>query len=222
MQNSNHFMKFLTAFISLVLLSGMAHAADEAPDPSAKLREQLRSVTLQLRTAQTESANAQAAKAAEEQKTAELTAEVVKLKKSNEAAVKQSSIDKVRLEEEIATLSTRAAAREKRLVEFQEALEKWKAGYQKAAEVARTKEAERATVAAEIIAVKRTIADRERKNIALFNTAMEILERYENYALGKSLAAREPFIGTTRVKVENMVQGYKDKVLDNRISAKKP
>jgi hypothetical protein len=34
--------------------------------------------------------------------------------------------------------------------------------------------------------------------------------------------AREPFIGTTRVKIENLVQGYKDKILDNRISAQKP
>ncbi len=44
-------------------------------------------------------------------------------------------------------------------------------------------------------------------------------DRYEGYSLGKALAAREPFIGTTRVKVENLVQGYKDKILDNRIAA---
>ena len=37
--------------------------------------------------------------------------------------------------------------------------------------------------------------------------------------VGKALAAREPFVSTTRVKVENQVQGYKDKILDNRISA---
>ncbi|MEY3896640.1 MAG: hypothetical protein RLZZ214_2160, partial [Verrucomicrobiota bacterium] len=55
-----------------------------------------------------------------------------------------------------------------------------------------------------------------------FNTSNEILVRYENYALGKALGAREPFIGTTRVKIENLVQGYKDRILDNRISAQKP
>ena len=60
--------------------------------------------------------------------------------------------------------------------------------------------------------------------MALFNTAIEILDRFQNYALGKALQAREPFIGTTRVKVENLVQGYKDRILDNRIAApaKKP
>ena len=87
---------------------------------------------------------------------------------------------------------------------------------------ARTKEDERAKLAAEALALKRTITDRETKNIALFNVAIEVLDRFEKYALGKALAAREPFIGTTRVKVENLVQGYKDKILDNRIGATKP
>ena len=63
------------------------------------------------------------------------------------------------------------------------------------------------------------MADRETKNIALFNTSTEILERFENYALGKALGAREPFISTTRVKVENLVQGYKDRIVENRIAA---
>ena len=89
------------------------------------------------------------------------------------------------------------------------------------AHLARAKEDERAKLAVEVLVLKRTVADRESKNIALFNLAIEVLDRFENYALGKALAAREPFIGTTRVKVENLVQGYKDKILDNRISAKK-
>ena len=115
-----------------------------------------------------------------------------------------------------------ADIRHKRIAEFTEALAKWKTGYQQASEVARAKEDERAKLAAEALVLKRSIADRETKNIALFNISNEILVRFENYALGKALAAREPFIGTTRVKVENLVQGYKDKILDNRISAKNP
>jgi chromosome segregation ATPase len=215
-------MKFLPAFLLLGFFTSITHAEDAPPDPSAKLRDQLRSVTLQVRTAQSDVANAQALKAAEEQKNLQLAAEIKSLKAKNETLVKQSNNDKVRLEESIATLSNKVAMQDKQTKQLDEALVKWKAGYQKAAEVARTKEAERAKVAAEIISVKHTIADRERKNIGLFNTAMEILDRYEGYALGKSLAAREPFVGTTRVKVENMVQGYKDKIIDHRISAVKP
>ena len=81
--------------------------------------------------------------------------------------------------------------------------------------------ADKATAAQSIATLEAKVADRERKNISLFNTANEILDRYENYSLGKALQAREPFIGTTRVKVENLVQGYHDKILDNRIQAPK-
>jgi hypothetical protein len=216
-------MKFLNAFLLLVTLTGVTHAA-EAADPTQKLREQLRGVMLQLRTAQTDAANGQAAAAAAEQKNKDLTSKIAESDKRNATLVRQSSADKAASDESIAMLNGKLADRDKRIVQFTEALEKWKDGYQKAAEVARTKEEERAKLAAEVIVYQRTIADRESKNIALFNTSSEILDRYENYSLGKALAAREPFIGTTRVKVENLVEGYKGKILDNRIGAavKKP
>ncbi len=211
-------VSLLAIFSSLLL---PLHAAEPA-DPSQKLREQLRGVMLQLRTSQTDAANAMAAQAAGEKKNADLTAKTADLEKRLTAQIKQSSSDKTASDESIAKLNNKLAEREKRIVEYTEALERWKAGYQKAAEVARTKEDERAKLAAEIIVLKRAVADRESKNIALFNTSNEILDRYENYALGKALGAREPFIGTTRVKIENLVQGYKDKILDKRISARNP
>ncbi len=206
------------SLLVFLFLQPQLHAADP-PDPSLKLREQLRGVMLQLRTAQTESANAQAAQAAAELKGKELEAKIAELEKNTVALIKRSNSDKTAAEESIAGLNNKLAERDQRIIQFTEALEKWKTGYQKAAEVARSKEDARAGLAAEVIVHKRTIADRERKNIALFNTSNEILDRFEGYALGKALQAREPFIGTTRVKVENLVQGYQDKILDNRIEA---
>lgn len=211
-------MKFLKLLLLGVALTPLAHAAEE-PDPSLKLREQLRAVTLQLRTAQTESANAQAVAAAAEQKSKDLTGKITDLEKRNAALIKQAGIDRTSSEESIATLEKKVADRDRNLVLHKEALEKWKTGYEKAAAVATTTEQERARLASELTTTKNTLADRERKNIALFNTATEILDKFENYSLGKALAAREPFIGTTRVKVENLVQGYKDRILDNRIAA---
>ena len=215
----------LFLFLScLFFYQPIALRAAEPADPSQKLREQLRATLLQLRTAQTESSNAQADKAAAEKKAADLAAKMADLEKRNAALAKQSNADKVAADETSAKLNARIAAQEKTIGQYKEVLEKCKAEYQQAAGLARTKEEERAKLASEIIVHQRTIADRERKNIALFNTAIEILDRFQNYALGKALAAREPFIGTTRVKVENLVQGYKDKILDNRIAApaKKP
>ena len=214
-------MRFLKLLVLGTFLTSLAGAA-EAPDPSLKLREQLRSVMLQLRSAQTESANAQAAQAAAEQKNTELTTKITELEKRNDALIKQAITDKSAADKATTTLTTKVAERDKRLVEFTEALDKWKTGFQQAAETARSKEDERAKLAAEALVLKRSIADREGKNIALFNIAIEVLDRFEKYSLGKALGAREPFIGTTRVKVENLVQGYKDKILDNRIGATKP
>ena len=204
----------------LVLFTLPLQAADEV-DPSVKLREQLRGVMLQLRTAQTEAANALAEKAIAEKKAEEQAAKITDLDKRYAALVKQNASDKAASDETIAKLNNKVAEREKRLAEMTANRDEWKTGYQKAASVARTKEDERATLASEVIVNKRSIADLQAKNISLFNTANEILDRYEGYALGKALGAREPFIGTTRVKIENQVQGYKDKILDNRISAPK-
>lgn len=205
----------------LFIFSLPLHAAEEV-DPTIKLREQLRSVMLQLRTSQTDAANAQAAQAVAEKKITDQTAKIGELEKSHASLVKKNTADKAVSDETIAKLNNQLAEREKRLADLAANRDEWKAGYQKAATVARTKEDERAKLAAEVLVHKRDIADLQRKNIALFNTSNEILDRYENYALGKALGAREPFIGTTRVKIENLVQGYKDQILDNRISAKKP
>jgi len=209
----------LFLFLFLFLYQSFPLGAAEAADPTQKLREQLRATLLQLRSAQNEAANAQAVQAAADLKNKDLTTRLAELEKRNATLATQSNTDKAISDEAIAKLNNKLAEREKRLAEYTEAFEKCKAAYQHAAEVARAKEDERAKLAAEILVNKRTIADREAKNIALFNTSNEILDRYENYALGKALAAREPFVGTTRVKVENLVQGYKDKILDNRIAA---
>jgi DNA repair exonuclease SbcCD ATPase subunit len=213
----------LFPLILSILLTPLLHAAPEA-DPSAKLREQLKSTLLQLRKIQTDMANAQAAQAAAEAKNKDLEAQIAKITKQNEELIKKSNSEKTKADQDIAKLNERLAEKDKRLVQYDEALNKWKDGYQKAAAIARTKEDERAALASEVVSLKNTVADRERKNIALFNTCNEILDRFEKYALGKALSAREPFISTTRVKVENLVQGYQDKMVENRIAApaKKP
>ena len=215
------FRPWLQRFVAALLFTTSVQAAEE-PDPSVKMREQLRAVTLQLRTAQTESANAQATAAAADQKSKDLTTKIEELEKRNATLLKQTNNDKAAAAGSIEVLEKKVAARDTLLVQYKQAFEKAKLAYQNADGIATAKEGARAKLAAEMVSAKHTIADRERKNIALFNVANEILDRYQSYSLGKALSAREPFIGTTRVKVENLVQGYQDKILENRIAAKKP
>jgi chromosome segregation ATPase len=211
-------MKPLILTAMLLPLSAIAQE-----DDGARLREALKNTTLQLRTAQGETATAQAASIAAEQKAKSLEAKVAELEKRNAALAKQSNSDKAASDQTIATLNNRLAEREKRLVDYIAALDKWKAAYQAAAVAGKKSDGERERLAGEVVALKHTVADRERKNIALFNVSNEILDRYEDYALGKSLAAKEPFIGNARVKIENQVQDSKDRILDQRLAApKKP
>ena len=106
---------------------------------------------------------------------------------------------------------------EKQLTETKESLDKWKAGYDQIAAAGKKAESERARLADEEIILKRKLADRETKNLELFRLGTEILRRYERFGLGDALAAREPFTGITKVKLESLVQDYEDKLVDARV-----
>jgi chromosome segregation ATPase len=214
--------RILISALVCLTATALPSFAQAPADPSLKLREQIKSTMLQLRSAQTETANAKAAQAVSDAKVKELEESLKKLQASKELLAKQANEDKLKNEETIAKLHNTVADRDSRIGQYQKGLAEWKDGYDKAAAVARKKEEERATLASEAIVLRRTIADRETKNISLFRTSMEILDRFEKYALGKALSAREPFIQSNRVKVESLVEGYKDKVIENRISAPTP
>jgi chromosome segregation ATPase len=126
-----------------------------------------------------------------------------------DALNKQVAEDKTKLD----TLD----AKQKELDDTKESLAKWKAAYEQIQTAAQKSEAERSKLASESIILKRKVEDRERKNLELYKTANEVLTRYEKFGLGDSLAAKEPFTGITRVKLENQVQDYQDKIADQRV-----
>ena len=205
--------------ILLILAFASIAFAQEVSPAEAKLREQLKATALLLRAAETEKANALATFAAEQTKTVALQKEIDGLNSKITAETKRASEDKVATDRMIANLNDTLIGRENRLKEFSAALEKMKYAYNQVATTALKKEAERVSLSNENLTLKNTIADRERKNLKLYTTSLEILDRYENYALGKALSAREPFIQKTRVIIENQVQDYKGTIIDSRISA---
>ncbi len=204
----------------LILLSLPLAAQDTSP-AELKLREQLRSTALLLRAAETEKANAVATFAAEQVKSASLQKEVDNLNNKLVNMIKETDKQKSESEKIISGLNEKLTTYEERLKEYVKALEKWKVSQQQAVETSKQKEAARSELANQVLFLKNTIADRERKNLTLYTTSLEILDRYENYALGKALSAREPYIQKTRVTIETQVQDYKDTIIDNRLSAKK-
>lgn len=193
---------------ALAVLFVPSHAAESAAD--AKLREALRATTLQLRNVEAERANLQTAQTALAEENKTLAARVETLKK--EFAGERAVIDKT-----VADLKAQLAAREAEFAQSRAAAEKWEASQKEAAALATAKETDRAKLAAEVAVLQRLVADREAKNVALYKLAHEILTRYEKFSLGEALAAREPFVGATRTKLENLVQDYQDKLGEQRV-----
>jgi chromosome segregation ATPase len=201
--------RLLPHFILPIALATAAVAAEGVDANEAKLREALRNATLQLRSAEAERANLQAAQAG-------LTEEKKTLDAKFETLRKQAVAERATEEKTIAALKAQNAAHEAEIARLKEALEKSDSAGKQAAALAATKETDRAKLAADLVALQRKIEDRETKNLALFKLGSEILTRYEKFSLGEALSAREPFVGTTRAKLENLVQDYQDKLLGQR------
>lgn len=202
---------------TLALLAGCLFSASplfaqaqQASPAEARLREQLKATMLQLRNAETERATLQAAQTERDQKIAKLEEQVA-------ALTKQATEDKDAAEKAAIKLNEELASRTADLAKVSDLLAKSDAAGKKTAELARTREEQRAKLAAQNIQLQRTVADQRTKNAKMFETASEVLSRYEKFGLGTALTAREPFVGITRARLQSLVDEYDDKLSAQRI-----
>ena len=206
------------SFLFLFLFLPAALRAADAPSPAeAKLRESLRALTLQLRAAENEKAALQATQADAEAKAAALTEEMEKLKK--QAATEKTAGDLARAE-----IETRVAEKVAEVARLEKSLAEWKKAHgevtaqgRKAVEIGNAREAERAKLAARVIVLDRQVAEQKVKNAAMYKLGTEILSRYEKFGLGDVITRKEPFIGTTRVKFDTLIQDFSDGLADQKI-----
>ena len=193
-----------------LLSSALARAAaGDANTEEDRMRAALRESTLQLRTAQADVTNLQTTQAA-------LTEEKKVLTEKYEALKKQAVADRAVTDKTVADLQSEVSTQKASIARLNEALEKSKAEGTKAAQTGREAEARNARLTANGQALQRRVAELEAKNLALFLLGNEILTRYEDFSLGNAISAKEPFVGKTRTKLENLVQDYQDKLLDQR------
>lgn len=191
-------------------------AAEQNPI-EAKMREALKRTMLQLRDADTARATLQLEKTELEQKNTDLAAKIDELNGKITKLIKQSTEEKDAADKATADLNGKIANQEVQITQFKEVIEKWKIEFQKLTDVARSKESQRSALASEVIVLQRKVASHESKNIEMFKIGSEILKRYEGFGLGTALTSREPFVGITRVKLENLMQDYADKLVDQKI-----
>lgn len=204
-------------FYSLILLAvASALPAQDISPAEQRLRDTLRNTMLQLRAAQTERANLQADKIQNEARIQQLQTEAEGLNKKITALTKEAVAEQEASKKIADDLKAKNEAQEKQIAQLQAALEKWKAGYGDAVKVAKEREALRAKAATKAVVAERKLAERERQNLELYEIGSEILERLQNFSLGTALAAREPFVGRTKVKLQTLVQDYGDRLQDSK------
>jgi len=201
--------KTIFSAVLLSVLPVVAFCAGEADSGEARLRESLRGSMLQLRNAQTDLANAQAAQTAQAEEIKSLKEQLALVKKNN-------ADDRASAEKKTEEWKAKLAEQTGEIARYKEASEQFKAAYEKATAIAQTTEAKRAQLFSDSISLERQVADLRARNAALYRLGKEILGRYEKLGLGQQFLAREPFIGRTRVALENQVQDYGDKLVDQR------
>jgi chromosome segregation ATPase len=188
----------LALFLAAALCCGEARADTETD----RLREALRNATVQTRAledarvvSQAKLADAEKDKAALKAQVDAAKAQIKKLEKEEQEAVEQFN---------------------QRLTERDETLDKWKSAYEEAATVARAKDAERAKFESEATAYKASTKSCLGKNAELMKVGRDLLHRYEDVNFGDMLVAREPLIAEQRTRIQNLLQDYNDKLLDQK------
>ena len=201
----------IVVLVTFILAVEPLRAETSKVDPvQQKMREALRNSMIQLRDSNAKLAIAQAAQTDDEEKIKDLQGQL-------ETLTKKASSEKKAADETIDDLKTKLAADDLQIAHLGESLGKWKLGYAKLAEYAKQTEGKRAELASKIILIDRRVADQQVKNAEMYRLANEVLDRYAQFGLGTAIAAREPFVGITKVKFQTLVQDYQNKLTDQTI-----
>jgi len=209
----------LALALVLTLIAGLSVATTRAADSDQekRLRDALRAAVTQQRALEDERAVLQAKAAESERQIAALRARIEQLLKQAEqseaGATKQAEREKA-----VTQLNERISAQNESIRSLRSALEKESKAHKTATADAGNKEAERVKLAGEAAELTRRVESCEVKNVGLFQVGSEVLDRFEKVDLGDVLATREPFIGIKRVELENLVQDYRDKLLDQKVT----
>src|SRR5260370_38775118 len=176
--------------LTTVFSSGLLQAADQANTVEERLRGQLRSTMLQLRDAQNQAATLQSAQAEDEKQKKALSDRVDEL-------TKQAASDKDAATKTIADLNAKVTDQTTLINQMKDALDKWKEAYNKAVEVANTKEAQRAKFESQAIVLQRRGDNEANKKLAPFPLQNKIPYPEHKDGPVTPITTPEPFLGIT-------------------------
>lgn len=206
--------------VALVLLvtAGLAAGVMAQQAPSRE-EEQIRRLRLQLQQLQQEIATARqadgTARAEAEQRVSDARAQAARAQRDQRAQAERIAALEAELVAERAAAGaarTAVAARQAELAGAQQALAAARAELGQRAEGLREAERRGAEVMARFREQNTALDLCTRNNQALRTLSLELLERWQRHDWRDVLAAREPFVQSHRVTIENLVQGYEDRI----------
>ena len=205
--------------ILFMLIGRPLGAADQPVSQEGKLREALRNSMLQMRDVQAQLATLQGTHTELEEKHKATEAGLAKLKSTTDA-------ERLETEKTITGLKALIPPKDEEISKLKNELEALKVTIKDAIEqkerlLASTEE-NRKTFQEKAMLLDRRVTEQQAKNATMYRIGVEILDRYEKFGLGDALSAREPFIGKTRVKFQNLVQEFQDKLTEQRIKPAAP
>ena len=196
--------------LPLLLLSAAPVRAQTSTEE--RLREVLRQTTVQLRALQDQQAS--------------LAAQLEQLKQERDSLAQQLEAAKTAPpppDPALATLREAFAALQQQNAALQAGLQKWQAGYQQAAELARAKDADGRRLGQELQQATAKLKVCTGANGKLIAVAYEILHLYRTQGFRSLLVGSyEPLLGFKKVELENLVQDYEDRIEDQRLPPAAP
>jgi uncharacterized coiled-coil protein SlyX len=216
-----HLIRFPILFLLFLLAPLAIYAQDANPEDAqlTKMRQVLRDTMGQLRDAQNQAVTLQAQLTQEDADKKALQDRLDALTAQLKTVSDQAAADKADATQKITDLQAKVDDQTGQIARLNDGLKQWKTAYDQSAQLATINEAARKQYALQAAMLQRTVDDREVKNLALYKLANEILTRYEKFGLGEALEAKEPFVGLSRVKLETLVQDYKNKILDQAVTS---
>jgi chromosome segregation ATPase len=182
-------------------------AADDKKATSAA-REQVRKLQQSLRAAEQEKATLLQDKTKLEADAKDVAGKLDSAKRAGVAAKKQ-----------LATLSDELQTSKSEAAELKRRLEEMTAKEQGTAQRLQVSEMDIRKLQGELKLSRGEMASCEAKNLALYGYGRDLLAKYEGKGVWTSLKAAEPFTQLERVKIENVLEEYRDKLDAEKLAA---
>lgn len=203
----------------LVLLLASACLSPAHAQAADRDQEQIKRLRLQIRQLQQAQTQAQEAQAQADKARADSEQALKSAQSGAQAAAAQAGRRTASLNAELQALRADNA-------QLKAQLEQGKAKLQVQATQAQQQQVQARDALAQSTARLQALDERHAQcradNLTLHELGIELLQRYEHKGVGEALSAQEPFFQLARVRLENTVSQYRDKLDDARFKEAPP